>query len=240
MTKKLAVYQHSPWEGPGRFLLEAADKNRLKLCIIRAWQGVFPDPADYHGFLLLGGSPNVDQEHLYPFLAAEKKSIRQIIGTDKPCLGICLGHQLLAHCLGAQVGPNFCSSVGLSRAFLTGHGRRHPLFVGVDSPFPTFKWHGQAVLPPVPHHFRILATSRECQVEAFSITGRPQLIGIQFDNHAAHPDDAAAWYDQDRKWLSSLSPAVVDKNQLMADLASQQAQLARHFTRMFSSLCRML
>ncbi|PLX50838.1 MAG: glutamine amidotransferase [Desulfobulbaceae bacterium] len=240
MTKKLAVYQHSPWEGPGRFLQQAARQNDIKLCIIRAWLGVFPDPADYHGFLLLGGSPNVDQEDRYPFLAAEKKSIRQIIATDKPCLGICLGHQLLADALGGQVGANFCSSVGLSRAFLTGHGRRHPLFAGIDSPFPTFKWHGQAVLPPVPHHFRILATSMECQVEAFSITSRPHLIGIQFDNHAAHPDDAAAWYEQDQKWLSSLSPHPITEEEMVSLLAANKQLMATQFDRLFTSFCAFL
>lgn len=240
MTKKLAVYQHSPWEGPGRFLLEAARQNKIQLCPIKAWEGLFPDPEAYNGFLLLGGSPNVHEEERYPFLIPEKKSIQAILATNKPCLGICLGHQLLADALGAQVGPNFCASVGLSQAFVTGHGRSHPLFTGINSPFPTFKWHAQAVLPPVPPHFHILATSRECQVEAFSITGRSQLIGIQFDNHAAHPEDVAAWYDQDQQWLNSLQPAPVTKKQLLAGLASQQSHLAHHFSRMFASFCRML
>jgi GMP synthase-like glutamine amidotransferase len=240
MTKKVALFQHSPLEGPGRFLLQAAHHNKIQLCPIKAWEGLFPDPEAYSGFVLLGGRPNVHEEERYPFLVPEKQGIQAILATNKPCLGICLGHQLLALALGAQVGPNFCASVGLSQAFVTGHGRSHPLFTGIDSPFPTFKWHAQAVLPPVPPHFHILATSRECQVEAFSIKGRPQLIGIQFDNHAAHPDDVAAWYDQDQQWLSALSPAPLSKKHLLTELVSQQSQLAHHFSRMFASFCRML
>ncbi len=240
MTKKLALFQHSPGEGPGRFLLQAARQNKIHLYIIKAWEGLFPDPEAYHGFVLLGGSPHVQEEERYPFLALEKQSLQEILTANKPCLGICLGHQLLAEALGAQVGPNFCSSVGLSQAFLTGNGRSHPLFEGMNSSFPTFKWHSQAVIPPLPPHFHILATSRECQVEAFSMKGRPHLVGLQFDNHASHLEDVAAWYDQDQKWLSSLAPAPPAKKQLLAGLACQQARLARQFSRMFASFCRML
>lgn len=240
MTKKLAVFQHSPWEGPGRFLLQAAHQNNVKLCIIKAWESIFPDPYDYSGFIVLGGSANVDEEDRYPFLISEKKSLQEILTANKPCLGICLGHQLLADALAAQIGPNFCCSIGVAQAFLTANGRSHPLFKGIASPFPTFKWHAQAVIPPLPRHFQILATSQECQVEAFSIKERPHLIGIQFDNHAGHPEDAAAWYDQDHEWLSSLSPAPLDKKELLARLNANKSQLAEQFNLLFSSFCEML
>ncbi|MBU0682481.1 MAG: type 1 glutamine amidotransferase [Proteobacteria bacterium] len=240
MTKKLAVFQHSPWEGPGLFLLQAAKLNKIELIIIKAWEKIFPDPIDYDGFIILGGSANVHEEDLYPFLVAEKKSLQEILAANTPCLGICLGHQLLADALGAQIGPNFCYSIGISQAFLTITGRNHSIFKGFASPFPTFKWHAQAVIPPVPRHFQILATSQECQVEAFSIKERPHIIGIQFDNNAAHPDDATAWYEQDHAWLSSLSPAPIDKGHLLAELASKKDQIELQFNLLFSSFCTML
>ncbi len=240
MIMKLAVFQHSPWEGPGRFLLQAAQQNNVELCIVKAWKGIFPDPTDYSGFILLGGSANVDEEERYPFLVPEKKSLQEILATNKPCLGICLGHQLLAEALGAQIGPNFCYSIGVSQAFLTTNGRNHPFFKGIETPFTTFKWHSQAVIPPVPRHFHILATSRECQVESFSIKERPHLIGIQFDNNAGHPDDVAAWYDHDHKWLSSLTPAPIDKKHLLIRLEAEKTMLERQFNLLFSSFCKML
>ncbi len=240
MTKKLAVYQHSPWEGPGRFLLEAAKANKIELSIINAWEAVFPSPTSYDGFILLGGSANVDEEDRYPFLVAEKKSIEEILTADKPCLGICLGHQLLASVSGAQIGPNFCHSIGLSQAFLTTNGRKHPLFQGIDSPFPVFKWHAQAVIPPVPRHFHILATSQECQVEAFTIKERPHIVGVQFDNHAGHPDDAKVWYEKDYEWLSSLHPAPVDIEVLLGTLAAEQELLKNQFKLLFSAFCALL
>jgi GMP synthase-like glutamine amidotransferase len=240
MTKKLAVFQHSPWEGPGLFLLKAAKLNKIELIIIKAWERIFPDPIDYDGFIILGGSANVHEEEQHPFLAAEKKSLQEILQTNKPCLGICLGHQLLADALGAQIGPNFCYSIGISQAFLTASGRNHPIFKGFASPFPTFKWHAQAVIPPVPRYFQILATSQECQVEAFSIKERPHIIGVQFDNNAGHPDDVNAWYDQDHEWLSSLSPAPIDKKHLLARLETEKIKLASQFHILFTSFCKML
>ncbi|MEN8258230.1 MAG: type 1 glutamine amidotransferase [Thermodesulfobacteriota bacterium] len=240
MTKKLALFQHSPWEGPGRFLLQAAESNNIELCIIKAWESIFPSPATYHGFVFLGGSAHVHEENRYPFLVPEKKSIEEILTADRPCLGICLGHQLLASVLGAQIGPNFCHSIGVSKAFLTANGRNHPIFKSIESPFPTFKWHAQAVIPPVPRYFHILATSQECQVEAFAIKGRPHIIGIQFDNHAAHPDDAATWYDQDKEWLNSLTPAPIDKKLLHARLDLEKDKIMAQFKELFSAFCTFL
>lgn len=240
MTKKVAVFQHSAWEGPGLFLLQAAQDNNIELCIVKAWKGIFPDPANYSGFILMGGSANVNEEERYPFLVAEKKSLQEILTTNKPCLGMCLGHQLLAEALGAQIGPNFCASIGVSQAFLTSNGRHHPAFKGLKAIFPTFKWHNHAVIPPVPRHFQILATSQECQVEAFSIKGRPQLIGIQFDNHAGHADDVRTWYDQDREWLASLTPIPTDEKQLLKEIGKKQKALESHFRHFFSSFCQLL
>ena len=234
---KLAVIQHSPWEGPGRYLLHAADSCSIQLQIIPAWQGIFPQPDEYSGFILLGGGANIDEEEKYPFLKTEKIFIKSIIYYDKPCLGICLGHQLLANALGAAVGKNFCTSIGAGKAFLTHDGRAHPVFRNLDRSFPTFKWHGQAILPPVPRHFQILATSKECQVEAFSITRRPHLLGVQFDNHAAHAEDVDRWYRQDQPWLESVETFSLSLRQLQAEVGQSSAKIESDFQQIFSAFC---
>ena len=230
--KKIAVFQHVEWEGPGRYLLQAARQYDLDLHIYKMWeQPIIAELYSYDGLIILGGGPNVDEEDTYPFLIQEKIAIRAWLELDRPCLGICLGHQLLAQALGAKVGANFCKSVGFASGHLTHNGRQHPVFDGLPSTFPLFKWHGMAVLPPVPRHFHILATSSQCQVEAFTVKQRPYLVGVQYDNHAAHPDDVKAWLQHDEPWLSSLTELEIDNQAMLAEASRLQADMEQQFLR---------
>jgi GMP synthase-like glutamine amidotransferase len=211
-TMSFLVVQHMPWEGPGVHLVRAAERLGVTFEIVEVWHRSIPDPALYDGMIVLGGGPNVDEELEYPFLRAEKEAIRRIVERGKPYLGFCLGHQLLGHVLGARVGPNIRRSVGFIEGRLTPAGRRHALFQGLPDSFALFKWHGQAVLNPVPEHIEVLTTSPECGVEAISLKGKPHVVGLQFDNHAASRKDAAVWLDADRDWLSQppkVHPALV-------------------------------
>jgi len=119
MSKRFLVFQHMPWEGPGRHLIRSAEKLNVYLHIIEVWRQPIPDIGSYEGLLVLGGGPNVDQEDLYPFLSEEKEIIRNVIKKDMPYMGFCLGHQLLADVLGAEVGPNLMYSVGFIEGKLT-------------------------------------------------------------------------------------------------------------------------
>jgi hypothetical protein len=85
---QLAVFQHVWWEGPGKFLLEAAARDNVRLDVIEVWHQQIPDLSPYDGLIILGGGPNVNQVDEYPFLFREKQAIRQRLQSDKPCLGI--------------------------------------------------------------------------------------------------------------------------------------------------------
>lgn len=190
-----------PWEGPGRHLLRSAERHGVEFHVVETWHQPIPDVCSYDGLIVLGGSPNVDQETLYPFLRDEKLAIRQVLEEDIPYLGFCLGHQLLAEALGASIGLNFTFSVGFTHGLVTQAGAEHPLFDGLPDTFPIFKWHSQAVLPPVPKIVQVLATSPQCQIEAISVQGRPHLIGLQFDNHAASVTEIRTWLHNDEARL---------------------------------------
>jgi GMP synthase (glutamine-hydrolysing) len=233
MTKRLLVFQHMNWEGPGVHLVRAADKLRVNLDVVEVWHQPVPDLASYNGLLVLGGSPNVDQENLYPFLRAEKNAIRNIIDNEKPYLGFCLGHQLLSDVIGIKVGPNTCRSVGFIEGHLTTQGRQHPLFQNLPNSFPLFKWHGQAALPPVPDHVEILVTSPDCQVEAISLKEKPHVIGLQFDNHAGSRLDATTWLKGDREWISQ--PPEVDSAAVLAAAEKLETLMGKQFEILFEN-----
>ncbi|MBA3002745.1 MAG: type 1 glutamine amidotransferase [Desulfurivibrio sp.] len=237
---KLLVLQHTAWAGPGRLLLEAIAKHRIDCDIVKVWQDWIPDFNGYEGVILLGGAPNVDQEEKYPFLVEEKRFIERAIAADKPILGFCLGHQLLASIMGAQVGPNFKPSIGFVQGHLTHDGREHPAFKNLGKTIPMFKWHSQTVLEPLPKHFSLLATSEQCQVEAFSLKQRPHILGLQCDNHVAFAEDISLWLEQDWQWLASFRSLVVRPGDLLAEARSLRKKISEDFHQFFSDYIRLI
>ena len=235
MTRKVIIFQHSPWEGPGQFLVSAAKHHNIQMDIIRVWEETIPAIKKYMAMIVLGGGPNVNQENIYPFLREEKKIIKNVIARDIPYLGFCLGHQLLADVMGAKVGPNFQSSLGYIQGFLTHEGKIHPVFKGLPQQLPLFKWHAQAVQEPLPGHISILATSAECQVEAISLHGRPHILGMQFDNHAAAPENVKNWICMDSKWLDTIQDREVSPAELMENAQKHQATIRMQFTKLFDN-----
>jgi GMP synthase (glutamine-hydrolysing) len=66
-----------------------------------------PATLDVHsGMLVLGGAMNAVDEETTPWLATTKALVRSAVERDLPLLGICLGHQIVAHALGGTVAPN--------------------------------------------------------------------------------------------------------------------------------------
>ena len=58
------------------------------------------------GLIVHGGAQPVPETDRYPFLRDEMRFMGRCLQAELPVLGICLGAQLLAHELGAPVGPH--------------------------------------------------------------------------------------------------------------------------------------
>jgi GMP synthase-like glutamine amidotransferase len=107
------------------------------------------------------------------------------------------------------------------------------LFRGIPTTFILFKWHSQAVTPPLPKQVNPLVTSKDCQIEAISVEGRPHLIGLQFDNHAAAFLNVREWIHSDFEWLERASH--LNASVLLSALQRLEGILGRQFELMFSN-----
>ncbi len=236
-AKSLLIVQHMEWEGPGQHLLAALMEAGISFQVTKAWEESLPAMDPFAGLIVLGGSPNVDEEQQFPYLITLKACIRDVIAAKKAYLGFCLGHQLLANVLGCQVGPLQQKSVGFITGELTPAGQAHPAFQGLPSRLNLFKWHGQGVLPPLPAGISLLARSSAAPVEALGLDDNPWVIGLQFDNHAAALD-VATWLKHDGEW--ALSGSNADPKAMVSTALAQEAAMGREFRHFMENFFRQI
>lgn len=171
------VLQHIAVEHPGVFR-DFLDEDGIAWDTIELDEGdTIPALNGYDILIAMGGPMDVWEEDAHPWLVAEKAAIRAWVAQDKPFLGFCLGHQLLADALGGTVAPAAASEVGIMDVDLSAAGCSDPLFAGLPETFTCMQWHSAAVteLPP---GATILASSPVCPVQAFRV-GRT-AYGLQF------------------------------------------------------------
>jgi len=143
------VLQHADHETPG-LVGQALQAKRIGLEFVRAHRGepVPRELGDAVGLLVMGGPMGVYEADRYPHLRDELRLIEVALSEGRPVLGICLGSQLVAHALGADV-RKAQKEVGWHTVTLTEDGLLDPLFKGLESSFMGFHWHGDVFdLPP--------------------------------------------------------------------------------------------
>lgn len=150
-----------------------------------------PSVDDCSALIVLGGAMGANDDQKHPFLADLKRLIRSVVEAGIPYLGICLGGQLLAAALGAQVASRRWAELGTLPVQLTEAGRQDQLFNDIADQFTTFQWHHDSF--DIPAGTVLLASSSACPHQAFRV-GR-NAWGLQF-----HPEvteaiirDWAAW-----------------------------------------------
>jgi GMP synthase-like glutamine amidotransferase len=102
----------------------------------------------------------------------------EALEANVPILGICLGHQLLAHWLGGEVKRGRWE-IGWLPITITEEGKEDPLLAGLEPSFYGFLWHGDQVTR-LPEGGVLLASSDLCRVQAYRLRDRP-VWGVQFN-----------------------------------------------------------
>lgn len=124
--------------------------------------------------VVLGGPIGVYETDRYPFLVEEQAAIAARLAARRPTLGICLGAQLMAQALGAEVAPTGRAEIGFGPLTFTDEGRTSVLQPIGD--VPVLHWHGDQFA--IPDGAQRLAQTPGFPNQAFAL-GR-YALGLQF------------------------------------------------------------
>ena len=175
--RKLLVFQHSAREPLGVFdpMLRRAGF-RIRYVNFSRQPDQRPEVGRYNGLVVLGGPMNVDEADRFPHLTTEIAAIREALALGIPILGICLGAQLLAAALGANVRPHTVREIGWYPLNPTADAGQDPLCRHLGEQQHVFQWHAYTFdLPPGAVH---LASTPTCPNQAFRHGDR--AYGLQF------------------------------------------------------------
>jgi GMP synthase (glutamine-hydrolysing) len=175
--KKLLVCQHVAHELLGTLnpLLKRAGF-RIRYVNFARHPDAQPSLEGYDGLVLLGGPMSANDSNRLPHLTVEMKLIEQALKLNRPAMGICLGAQLIAKTLGAEVYPNREKEIGWYDVSPTDEAQSDPLLSLFGKTETIFQWHGETF--DIPKSTRHLAFSSLCASQAFRYEAN--VYGFQF------------------------------------------------------------
>lgn len=172
-------------EGPGA-IEDFLKKEEMPFSIVELGLGEIPPPLElFDTLVIMGGPMGVYEMDRYPHLMVESRIIREAINRGMRILGICLGAQMVAHCLGAEVYPGPEKEIGWYHIELTGDGLKDPLMRRLAihprvgdfwRRFKVFHWHGDTF--GIPLGAVLLASSELYRNQAFRYGDN--VYGFQF------------------------------------------------------------
>ena len=195
----------------GRWLEEIG----FEIQILRAYAGEkVPTevPHQVAALIPLGGHMNATEDHLHPWLAAERALLKDAIDRDIPIFAICLGTQLLAVAGGGRVEKAEVGEVGIYT--INRLDVSDPIFNFVS--VPAAQWHEDQVTV-LPTGAVLLASSELCENQIYRLGSNS--YGVQF-----HPEidlEIVKW------WEAEADNAFKDsgKSTIQLEMAEAEAEL---------------
>ncbi len=188
--KPVAIFRHSPTEGPGYFAI-FLEQHGIPWQLIAIDEGAeLPSSTDdFSGLCFMGGPMSVNDP--LPWIAPVCDLIRQAVARNIPVIGHCLGGQLMSKALGGQISRNPVKEIGWGT--IDGESdavARHWLGEFAGRSGMAFHWHGETF--SLPEGASRLSGNSHCANQMFALG--PHL-GMQCHVEMT-PEMIAEWCEQ--------------------------------------------
>lgn len=147
MEMQVLILKNVPTEGPGTMVeyLEGALIPFLEVELSGAEP--VPTTGEYDALVVLGGPMGVYDAAAHPNVGPALGAIREALDAGRRVLGVCLGAQMMAHVLGAEVFKGPAEELGWHPVELTQAGREDRAMAALregmgGGPMTVFHWHG--------------------------------------------------------------------------------------------------
>jgi GMP synthase-like glutamine amidotransferase len=226
--KPVAIFRHSPTEGPGYFATYL-DSRGLPWRLLALDQGeAVPTRAEnFSGLVFMGGPMSVNDD--LPWIAPVLGLIRKAVAADVPVLGHCLGGQLMSKALGGSVGRNPIKEIGWGEIEVADNEHARVWFGPDLTRFESFHWHGETFTIP-PGAVRIMG-NRNCENQGFVVGNN---LGMQC--HVEMTEQLIdSWCDSGAAEIagSNASPAVQSADQMKSRMQEKIVALRRVADRLY-------
>ncbi len=226
--KPVAIFRHSPTEGPGYFATYLDSRNLpWRLVALDRGEAVPSRAEDFSGLVFMGGPMSVNDE--LPWIAPVLDLIRKAAAAGIPVLGHCLGGQLMSKALGGSVGRNPVKEIGWGEIEVADSPQACAWFGPDIKRFESFHWHGETFTIP-PGAVRIMG-NRNCENQGF-VVGKN--LGMQC--HVEMTEQLIdSWCESGAEEIagSRASPAVQSTEQMKSSMKEKIAAMRQVADRLY-------
>jgi GMP synthase (glutamine-hydrolysing) len=227
---RAVIFEHDEDAGVG---LLGPVLQQAGFTLVKRFRTTRREDVDAELLVVMGGHMGVYEADQHPFLREEIALLSERLANERPCLGICLGAQMLAAAAGSEVflGKNGLE-VGALPVRWTQDGLKDPVIAGVRPKTVMAHWH-QDSYKPVPEATLLASTDRYSQ-QAFRLG---KSYGFQFHMELGAADlerwltQSAESLTQRGKDVKELSAQLPKLKAAEAEILELQHRLANHFAK---------
>jgi GMP synthase-like glutamine amidotransferase len=144
---RIHYLKHVPFEGLGSMedMFVSRGCNLTRTCMYEDQS--LPSIHDIDALIVMGGPMGVGDDEQYPWLTLEKEFIEAVVKRNIPVLGVCLGAQLIANVLGAEISKNVHKEIGWFQVERT-KALIDERVASLPAHFEALHWHGDTFAIP--------------------------------------------------------------------------------------------